>query len=126
ETALADASYANGYRCVYPIKVNQLHEVVEEVLDAGKPYDIGLECGSKAELVAALALAIDERLLLCNGVKDVQMLSLMLAAQRLGQHVLPVMEKYSEFEQLAALAQRFGQRPRMAARMKLATRGAGR
>lgn len=124
--ALADAGYANSYRCVYPIKVNQLHEVVEEVLDAGKPYQLGLECGSKAELVASLPLAADERLLLCNGVKDGQMLSLMLAAQRLGQQVLPVVEKYSEFEQLAALAERAGQRPRMAARVKLGTRGAGR
>ena len=124
--ALADAGYSNGYRCVYPIKVNQLHEVVEEVLDAGKPYHLGLECGSKAELVAALPLAADERLLLCNGVKDRQMLSLMLGAQRLGQHVLPVVEKWSEFEQLAALAEHNGQAPRLAARVKLATRGAGR
>jgi arginine decarboxylase len=126
KVALADAGYGNGYRCVYPIKVNQLHEVVEEVLDAGKPYDLGLECGSKAELVAALPLAADERLLLCNGVKDRPMLSLMLGAQRLGQQVLPVVEKWSEFEQLAALAEASGQAPRLAARVKLATRGAGR
>jgi len=126
ELARADAGYGNGYRCVYPIKVNQLHEVVEEVLDAGKPYDLGLECGSKAELVAALPLAADERLLLCNGVKDRPMLSLMLSAQRLGQHVLPVLEKWSEFEQLAELAEAQGQAPRLAARVKLATRGAGR
>jgi arginine decarboxylase len=124
--ALADAGYGNGYRCVYPIKVNQLHEVVEEVLDAGKPYHLGLECGSKAELVAALPLVTDERLLLCNGVKDADMLSLMLSAQRLGQQVLPVVEKYSEFEQLMALAERSQQVPRLAARVKLATRGAGR
>jgi arginine decarboxylase len=126
ERARADAGYGNGYRCVYPIKVNQLHEVVEEVLDAGKPYDLGLECGSKAELVAALPLAGEERLLLCNGVKDRPMLSLMLGAQRLGQQVLPIIEKWSEFEQLAALAEQSGQVPRLAARVKLATRGAGR
>jgi arginine decarboxylase len=126
ELARADAGYTNGYRCVYPIKVNQLHEVVEEVLDAGKPYELGLECGSKAELVAALPLAADERLLLCNGVKDRPMLSLMLAAQRLGQHVLPVVEKWSEFSELVELAEANRQAPRLAARVKLATRGAGR
>jgi arginine decarboxylase len=124
--AIEAAEYANSYRCIYPIKVNQLHEVVEEVLDAGKPYQMGLECGSKAELIAALPLVADERLLLCNGVKDHLMLSLMLSAQRLGQHVLPVVEKYSEFEQLAALAGRAGQAPRLAVRVKLSTRGAGR
>jgi arginine decarboxylase len=124
--AIADAGYANSYRSVYPIKVNQLHEVVEEVLDAGKPYHLGLECGSKAELVAALPLVGDERLLVCNGVKDAPMLSLILAAQRLGQHVLPVVERYGEFEQLAALAEQAGQTPRLAARVKLSTRGSGR
>jgi arginine decarboxylase len=124
--AIEDAGYANGYRALYPIKVNQLHEVVEEVLDAGKPYQLGLECGSKAELVAALPLVGDERLLVCNGVKDAQMLSLMLSAQRLGQQVLPVVEKYSEFEQLVQLAERAEQVPRLALRMKLSTRGSGR
>lgn len=124
--AIADAGYGNGYRCAYPIKVNQLHEVVEEVLDAGKPWQLGLECGSKAELVAALPLVGDERLLLCNGVKDADMLSLMLSAQRLGQQVLPVLERYAEFESLAALAGRAEQAPRMAVRVKLATRGSGR
>ncbi|HVL36339.1 MAG TPA: biosynthetic arginine decarboxylase, partial [Burkholderiales bacterium] len=124
--AIAGAGYRNGYHSVYPIKVNQLHEVVEEVLDAGKAYALGLECGSKAELVAALPLVRDERLLLCNGVKDAQMLSLILSAQRLGQHVLPVVEKFSEFERLAALADANGQAPRLGVRVKLATRGSGR
>ncbi len=124
--AIDDAGYAGEYRCVYPIKVNQLHEVVEEVLDAGKPYELGLECGSKAELIAALPLVLDERLLLCNGVKDAAMLSLMLAAQRLGQRVLPVIEKYTEFEQLAALAVEARQAPRFAVRVKPATSGSGR
>ena len=124
--AIDEAGYANGYRTVYPIKVNQLHEVVEEVLDAGKAYDLGLECGSKAELVAALPLVADERLLVCNGVKDASMLSLILSAQRLGQHVLPVVERYAEFDQLAALAERAEQAPRLAVRVKLTTRGSGR
>jgi len=124
--AIAEAGYGNHYQPVYPIKVNQLHEVVEEVLDAGKNYRVGLECGSKTELIAALPLVEDDRLLLCNGVKDHVMLSLMLSAQQLGQRVLPIIEKYSEFEQLMQLADRAGFTPRLAVRVKLATRGSGR
>ncbi|NIW25509.1 MAG: biosynthetic arginine decarboxylase, partial [Gammaproteobacteria bacterium] len=89
--AIAESGYSNAFRGVYPIKVNQLHEVVDEVLDAGRPYGLGLECGSKAELVAALAnLPDDDTLLVCNGVKDQTMLSLIVSAQQLGRNVLPV------------------------------------
>jgi arginine decarboxylase len=84
--AIAEAGYQGEYRSIYPIKVNQLHEVVAEVMEAGKPFNIGLECGSRAELMAALALISDDTLLLCNGVKDHSMLTLMLNAQQLGQH----------------------------------------
>ena len=79
--AIAEAGYQGEYRSIYPIKVNQLHEVVAEVMEAGKPFNIGLECGSRAELMAALALIGDDTLLLCNGVKDHSMLTLMLNAQ---------------------------------------------
>ena len=124
--AITAAGYKNIYRTIYPIKVNQMHEVVEEVLDAGKPYGLGLECGSKAELVATLPLVGEDRLLLCNGVKDPTMLALMVSAQQLGQTVLPVVEKYSEFDQLMQLADKGQQAPRIGVRVKLATRGAGR
>lgn len=124
--AVAESGYGNVYRGVYPIKVNQMHEVVEEVLDAGKGWNMGLECGSKAELIAALPHIDGERLLLCNGVKDRTMLSLILAAQQLGLKVLPVVEKYAEFEQLMALADASGMRPRLATRIRLATEGSGR
>ncbi len=128
--AIAEAGYQGEYRSIYPIKVNQLHEVVAEVMEAGKPFNIGLECGSRAELMAALALVSDDTLLLCNGVKDHSMLTLMLNAQQLGQQVLPVIEKYSEFEQLMVLADQRGlvgdKAPRLGVRVKLSTRGAGR
>ena len=124
--AIAESGYSNRYQGVYPIKVNQLHEVVDEVLDAGEPFGMGLECGSKTELVAALPLVGDQRLLLCNGVKDHTMLALMLNAQSLGQQVLPVIEKFSEFEQLMVLADQRGVAPRLAVRVKLSTRGSGR
>ncbi len=83
-TAIADANYGNIYRGIYPIKVNQLHEVVDELLDAGRPYGMGLECGSKAELIASLPQVDGDTLLVCNGVKDRTMLSLMISGQRLG------------------------------------------
>ena len=88
-SAIAEASYGNVYRGIYPIKVNQLHEVVDELLDAGRPYGMGLECGSKAELIACLPQIDGDTLLVCNGVKDRTMLSLMIAGQKLGQNIVP-------------------------------------
>jgi arginine decarboxylase len=125
--AIEEASYGNRYNGVYPIKVNQLHEVVEEVLEAGRRFGMGLECGSKGELIACLPhLTDDSMLLICNGVKDRTMLSLILSAQRLGLNVIPVMEKFSEFEALMALADAQGLTPRLGVRVRLATRGSGR
>lgn len=125
--AIAESGYTAPYRGVYPIKVNQLHEVVEEVLEAGRPYGMGLECGSKAELIASLAhLDDDDALLVCNGVKDPIMMRLMLSAQRLGKNVIPVVEKYHEFEMLMAQAAAMEARPRFGVRVRLATSGSGK
>lgn len=125
--AIEECGYQGVYRGVYPIKVNQLHEVVEEVLDAGAPYGMGLECGSRAELVATLAhLESDDTLLLCNGVKDRSMMSLILAAQRLGKNVIPIMEKFAEFEALLELAEEAEQATQIGARIRLNTSAAGK
>ncbi len=125
--AIAEAGYQNVYRAIYPIKVNQLHEVVEEVLGAGKPFGMGLECGSRAELVATLAhLVSDDTPLICNGVKDRSMLNLILAAQELGKNVIPVMEKYAEFEHLMDLADERGAAVQFGVRVRLRTAGAGK
>lgn len=124
--AIGEAAYGNDYRAVYPIKVNQLHEVVDELLDAGKPYGMGLECGSKAELVAALPQLDDDSLLVCNGVKDESMLSLIMSGQRLGRNAIPVIENYSEFVELKRLAFNAGFVPRLGVRVRLATPGSGR
>lgn len=128
--AIEEAGYEGEYRSIFPIKVNQLHEVVNEVMDAGKEFNLGLECGSRAELMATLALINDDTLMLCNGVKDHTMLTLMLNAQQLGQQVLPVIEKYTEFEQLIALADarelNAEHAPKIGVRVKLSTRGSGR
>lgn len=124
--AIADAGYGNVYRGIYPIKVNQLHEVVDELLDAGRPYGMGLECGSKAELIACLPHIDGDTLLVCNGVKDRTMLSLMIAGQKLGQNIVPVMEKYSEFTELKGLQFTTGYMSQLGVRVRLATRGSGR
>jgi arginine decarboxylase len=125
--AIAEADYEGRYVGVYPIKVNQLHEVVDEVLEAGRPYGMGLECGSKPELVAALPhLQDDETLLVCNGYKDDAMLRLMLLGQRLGKQVIPVVEKYHEFVRLRALAQEEGVPLSFGVRVRLAASGSGK
>jgi arginine decarboxylase len=125
--AIAESAYNSRYQGVYPIKVNQLHEVVQEVCEAGRPFNMGLECGSKAELIAALPhMEEDESLLVCNGYKDSVMLRLMLAAQQIGKNVVPVMEKYGEFEHFLKLARETGQRPIFGVRVRLTTSGAGK
>jgi arginine decarboxylase len=125
-SAIEDSEYPNTYRAVYPIKVNQLHEVVDELMDAGKRYGMGLECGSKAELIASLPQVDGDTLLVCNGVKDREMLSLMIAGQQLGQNNVPVVENFSEFTEIKSLTFGTGFVPQMGVRVRLATRGSGR
>jgi arginine decarboxylase len=125
--AIEELGYQNIYRGVYPIKVNQLHEVVEEILEAGRPFGFGLECGSKAELIATLPhLTDDDTLLICNGYKDHVMMRLMLIGQQLGKNIIPVLEKYSEFELLLSMAKEIGVRPQFGLRVRLSTTGSGK
>lgn len=126
-TAIAESGYQNRYNGVYPIKVNQLREVVEDILDAGAPYGFGLECGSKTELVATLPrLEDDATPLICNGYKDLPMLRLMLSFQRLGKNVLPVIEKYAEFEALLDEATALSVTPQFGVRVRLSAGGSGK
>src|SRR6266704_5659975 len=107
--AIEESGYQNVYISVYPIKVNQLHEVVQEILEAGRPFGFGLECGSKAELVAALPHLEDDRtLLICNGYKDAVMIRLLLIGQQLGKNVIPILEKFSELRPLMLQAKALG------------------
>jgi arginine decarboxylase len=127
EAARAEFQYDARYRGVYPIKVNQLHEVVEEILEAGRPFGIGLECGSKAELVATLPhLTDDDTLLIVNGYKDSVMMELILTGQQLGKQVIPVLEKFDEFERLLRLAAKRRIKPRFGVRVRLNTGGSGK
>src|SRR5947209_8495382 len=125
--AIEEAEYKNVYVGVYPIKVNQLHEVVQEILEAGRPFSFGLECGSKAELVAALPHLEDDRtLLICNGYKDWTMMRLMLIGQLLGKNVIPILEKYSELRLLLSQASELGVRPKFGARVRVSVTGSGK
>ena len=109
---MQEARYEGEYMGVYPVKVNQMREVVEEIVDAGKPYNFGLEAGSKAELLVALAYNTNEdSLTVLNGYKDEEFMRLALLARKLGRKVIVVIEKFSELTLLVRLVQRARRRP---------------
>jgi arginine decarboxylase len=125
--AIAEMGYGGRFFGVYPVKVNQLREVVEEILDAGAPYHHGLEAGSKGELLIALGLNADpEALTICNGYKDEEYLRLALLGRKLGRKVLVVIETLSELPHLLRLAEEMQVEPLIGLRFKLTTRGTGR
>jgi arginine decarboxylase len=125
--AIAEMGYGARYYGVYPIKVNQLREVVEEILDAGAPYHYGLEAGSKGELLVVLGMNTDpEALTICNGYKDEEFLRLALLGRKLGRKIIVVIEKLSELPHLLRLADEMGVEPLIGLRSKLTTRGTGK
>jgi len=125
QTAIAEHRYQGGYCCVYPIKVNQQRQVVEEVLEFGKPYHFGLEAGSKPELMAVMALADNDTPIVCNGFKDDEYIEMAMLAQKMGRQIIPVVEKYTELHLILKYSARVGVRPSIGLRVKLASRGSG-
>ncbi len=125
--AIAEFNYQGKYRGVFPIKVNQLREVVEEILDAGKPFDFGLEVGSKPELFAGLALQnkIGD-LIICNGYKDAEFVKMSLLGIKLGKRVIMVVEKLEELRQIISISKSLGVEPLVGIRARLLSKGAGR
>ena len=112
---------------IYPIKVNQLRQVVDEIVSHGKKFNIGLEAGSKPELHAVLATNIDEHnLIICNGYKDENYVELALLAQKMGRRIFLVVEKLNELHLIARLAKRIGVRPNIGIRIKLSSSGSGK
>ena len=111
---------------MYPIKVNQQRQVVEEVHKFGKPYDFGLEAGSKPELLAVVALADNTTPIICNGFKDAEFIETALLGQQIGRNIIPVVEKYTELGLIIDAAEKMGVRPQIGMRVKLAARGSGR
>ncbi len=125
--AIAEYDFQGGYRPVYPIKVNQQRHVVTELIRAGRDLNLGLEVGSKPELVAALAMHENrDALLICNGYKDRQYLELAMMAQRVGREVIVVIEKPSEIDTLLQISKDQDIEPTIGFRLRLAGRGAGR
>ncbi len=125
--AITEHGYKGSYRGVYPIKVNQHRFVVEQIVDAGKPYAYGLEAGSKPELLIVMALVDDpDALIVCNGYKDEEYVETALYASKLGRKVVLVVEKPTELPLIAEVARKTGIRPRIGMRVRLSSRGAGK
>jgi arginine decarboxylase len=125
--AIKSARYKGAYRGVFPIKVNQMREVVEEILDAGEPYHFGLEVGSKPELFAGLAHHRDpESLLVCNGYKDAEFIRTALLGRKLGKKVILVIEKPEELRLAVETARSMQVDLLVGVRVRLSARGVGK
>jgi arginine decarboxylase len=124
--AIAEHGYRGTYCSVYPIKVNQQRQVVEEVFQFGRPYGFGLEAGSKPELLAVLAIADNDTPIMCNGFKDDEYIEMVMLAKKIGRRIIPVVEKYTELDLIIKHSQRVGVHPSVGLRVKLASRGSGR
>src|SRR5258708_5170269 len=125
--SIKEYNYQGNYRGVFPIKVNQLREVVEEILDAGKPYSFGLEVGSKPELFAGLAMQNQAgALIVCNGYKDAEFIRMALLGIKLGKRVILVVEKLEELKYIIAISRQFGVEPIIGIRARLLSKGMGK
>ncbi|AWL13374.1 Arginine decarboxylase [Saliniradius amylolyticus] len=124
---IQEAEYQGQYLGVYPVKVNQMREVVEEIADAGQPYSYGLEAGSKAELLTVLAYNTHaDALTILNGYKDEEFMKLALLGRKMGRKVIVVVEKYSELLQLVKSAQELNIDPIIGVRSKMTVKGRGK
>ena len=124
--AIKETKYRGEYRGVYPIKVNQQRQVIEEISEFGKKYHYGLEAGSKPELIAALAHMHDpEAYLICNGYKDEEFIDLALQSQKMGLRIMLVLEMPSELDLILARSRKLGILPNLGVRVRLSTKGSG-
>lgn len=127
KTAAATYDYKAQNYVIYPIKVNQIREVVEEIVSHGKKFNIGLEAGSKPELHAVLATNIsDNALIICNGYKDENYIELALLAQKMGRNIFLVVEKLNELRIIARIAKRLNITPNIGIRIKISNSGSGK
>ncbi len=125
--AIKEEGYKGDYRGVFPIKVNQLREVVDEIVAAGKDFNYGLEAGSKPELMIALAMHEgSQRLIICNGYKDHDYIRLALLGRKLGKKIIIVVEQLAELDDIIRIAAETGVKPLIGFRAKLQTRGEGK
>ena len=126
-SAIEEYGYKGKYQPVVPIKVNQQRHVVQELLDMGRPFNLGLEAGSKPELLAAIGMVEDtESMIVCNGYKDYEYLETALLSRKLGLNTIIICDRYREIEALIHLKNKRGLVGTMGIRVKLNARGAGR
>jgi arginine decarboxylase len=127
QQAIVENEYRGSFRGVYPIKVNQQRHVVEELMEHGRPFNLGIEAGSKPELLVALALQENpEALILCNGYKDRAFIETALLAQKLGRRVVITIDRMGELETILSAAADLDLRPVIGVRARLTTKGAGK
>ena len=127
QRAIEQYNYQNTYRGVFPIKVNQQRHLIDALVDAGKPWQYGLEAGSKPELLIALAAMSDQKgFIICNGYKDRAFIETALIAQHFNNTVIIVLERQDELRLVLEASERLGIRPRLGIRSKLANKGIGR
>jgi arginine decarboxylase len=125
--SISEYKYNNTYQGAFPMKVNQRREVMEEIVKAGKKFNLGLEVGTKAELLAAMSFELgSEALLICNGFKDDEYLRLALNAVKLKNKVIIVIDEYSETTRLLELSRKLGVKPLIGIRVKLYSKGSGK
>jgi arginine decarboxylase len=127
QKTVKESEYNGEYMGVYPIKVNQMREVVEEIVDAGTPFNYGLEAGSKAELLTVMALNTNiESLTILNGYKDQEFMRLALLSRKLGRKTIVVIEKFSELILLVKTAKELDIKPLVGIRSKMTVKGRGK
>ena len=127
QNAIDEFDYQAHYRGVYPIKVNQQRDVVQTIINAGRPFHFGLEAGSKPELLTTVALLdTPDALIICNGYKDEEFIELALLARKVGKNVIVVIEKFSELNLLIKVSERLGIKPSLGLRIRLSAKGSGR
>ncbi|MCC2679677.1 MAG: arginine decarboxylase [Pseudobdellovibrio sp.] len=127
QKAIADHSYAGQYRGVYPIKVNQQRHLVQELVKFGRDVNLGLECGSKPELLVVLSLMNSpEGVIICNGFKDVEYIETALLAQKIGREIIIVVDRKDELKLIVDAGKKLNIKPKIGFRAKLNTQGAGK
>jgi arginine decarboxylase len=125
--AIAEYEYGGGYRGVFPVKVNQQRHLIEEIVEAGRPWQFGLEAGSKPELLIALAMMQEAGgLIICNGYKDQNYIETALVAQKFDKTVIVVLERIDELDVALRASEKLGIRPVLGVRCKLTAKGVGR
>lgn len=125
--AIENYHYNGSYTTVYPIKVNQQRHVVEQITKFARKNSFGLEAGSKPELLAVMALTLNQDMpIVCNGYKDKEFFEIALMGMKIGKKIFPVIEKYSEFETMIHVANELNVKPTFGVRVKLSTQGAGK